>query len=117
MQVHSKNRPLREELYRAFITRASSGDSDNTPIIQQILKLRKERAALLGYSCHAEVSMASKVPCRSSSCSLAPCMTLPGLGREAVSHKHGPGETPDYSGGLSACSSSHCLPGSPPVHS
>lgn len=62
MQVHCKNRALREELYRAFVTRASSEDSDNTPVIEKILRLRKERAALLGYECHAEVSMASKVP-------------------------------------------------------
>ncbi|KAF9591121.1 hypothetical protein IFM89_002076 [Coptis chinensis] len=37
---HALNRPLREEVYRAYVTRASSGDFDNTPIINQILKLR-----------------------------------------------------------------------------
>lgn len=68
MQVHCKNRALREELYRAFITRASSGENDNTSVIEQILKLRKERAVLLGYSCHAEVSMASKVLPKLSPC-------------------------------------------------
>ncbi|KAH1073179.1 hypothetical protein J1N35_025507, partial [Gossypium stocksii] len=30
---HARNRALREEVYRAYITRASSGDLDNTPII------------------------------------------------------------------------------------
>lgn len=29
-------RALREELYRAFLTRASEGDIDNTPIISQV---------------------------------------------------------------------------------
>ena len=48
-------------MYRAFITRASAGDSDNTDVINQILKLRKEKAAILGYEHHAAVSMASKV--------------------------------------------------------
>eukprot|EP00262_Sarcandra_glabra_P021187 TRINITY_DN87_c0_g1_i1.p1 TRINITY_DN87_c0_g1~~TRINITY_DN87_c0_g1_i1.p1 ORF type:complete len:788 (+),score=146.39 TRINITY_DN87_c0_g1_i1:23-2386(+) len=58
---HARNRSLREEIYRAFVTRASSGDIDNTPIIDQILMLRLEKAKLLGYSNYAEVSMAMKM--------------------------------------------------------
>jgi len=52
---HVQNRSLREEVYRAYVTRASSGDLDNTPIIAQILKLRLEKAKLLGYNNYAEV--------------------------------------------------------------
>ncbi|KAI3913603.1 hypothetical protein MKW92_038247 [Papaver armeniacum] len=51
---HSHNRSLREEVYRAYVTRASSGDLDNSPIIGQILKLRLEKAKLLGYNNYAE---------------------------------------------------------------
>ncbi|KAF8377419.1 hypothetical protein HHK36_030796 [Tetracentron sinense] len=58
---HACNRSLREEVYRAHVTRASSGDLDNTPIIDQILKLRLEKARLLGYNNYAEVSMAMKM--------------------------------------------------------
>lgn len=58
---HAHNRSLREELYRAYVTRASTGKLDNTPIIDQILRLRLERAKLLGYSNYAEVSMAMKM--------------------------------------------------------
>jgi oligopeptidase A len=58
---HACNRSLREELYRAYVTRASTGKLDNTPIIDQILRLRLERAKLLGYSNYAEVSMAMKM--------------------------------------------------------
>ncbi|GKU95000.1 hypothetical protein SLEP1_g8419 [Rubroshorea leprosula] len=58
---HAKNRALREEVYRAYVTRASSGDLDNTPIIVQILKLRLEKAKLLNYNNYAEVSMAMKM--------------------------------------------------------
>ncbi|XP_021654006.2 probable cytosolic oligopeptidase A, partial [Hevea brasiliensis] len=58
---HAHNRALREEVYRAYVTRASSGDLDNTPIIDQILKLRQEKAKLLNYSNYAEVSMATKM--------------------------------------------------------
>lgn len=61
MRRHHACRALREELYRANITRASGGDIDNSPIIDQILTLRAEKAKLLGYPNHAEVSMASKV--------------------------------------------------------
>ncbi|XP_002527223.3 probable cytosolic oligopeptidase A [Ricinus communis] len=58
---HARNRDLREEIYRAYVTRASSGDLDNTPIIDQILKLRLEKAMLLNYNNYAEVSMATKM--------------------------------------------------------
>ncbi|KAK6923872.1 Peptidase M3A/M3B catalytic domain [Dillenia turbinata] len=47
--------------FRANITRASGRDLDNTPIIDQILKLRVEKAKLLGYKNYAEVSMATKM--------------------------------------------------------
>ncbi|CAN6805724.1 unnamed protein product [Brassica oleracea] len=58
---HAKNRALREEVYRAYLSRASSGELDNTAIIDQILMLRLEKAKLLGYSNYAEVSMATKM--------------------------------------------------------
>ncbi|CAJ1931220.1 unnamed protein product [Sphenostylis stenocarpa] len=58
---HARNRSLREEIYRAYVSRASSGDLDNTEIINQILKLRLEKARLLNYNNYAEVSMATKM--------------------------------------------------------
>ena len=61
VMTHSKNRALREEMYMASITKASSGEIDNTPIIEKILALKREKAQLLGYPNHAEVSMASKM--------------------------------------------------------
>ena len=48
-------------MYRANITRASSGEKDNSPIIEKVLTLKQEKAKLLGYDNFAEVSMASKV--------------------------------------------------------
>ena len=44
---HCRNRALRERAYRAYVTRASDGDFDNTAIIQDILKLRRELEALI----------------------------------------------------------------------
>ncbi|KAJ6732670.1 PROTEASE M3 THIMET OLIGOPEPTIDASE-RELATED [Salix koriyanagi] len=58
---HATNRGLREEIYRAYVTRASSGDLNNTAIIDEILKLRMEKAKLLNYNNYAEVSMATKM--------------------------------------------------------
>jgi oligopeptidase A len=58
---HSRRRDLREALYRAFISRASGGPEDNTPLISRILQLRQEKAALLGYRTYAELSLASKM--------------------------------------------------------
>jgi Peptidase family M3 len=75
VQVHCEDRAVREEVYRAFITRASSGEADNTDVITEILKLRKERAGILGYAHHADVSMASKVRLRSAFCRLTRACT------------------------------------------
>jgi len=47
---HSRRRELREQVYRAYITRASEGDLDNTPLISRILELRREQASILGYA-------------------------------------------------------------------
>lgn len=48
-----KNRALRERIYKASISRADGGPDDNTATVAQIIRLRAERAALLGYPTHA----------------------------------------------------------------
>ncbi|WP_089722293.1 M3 family metallopeptidase [Candidatus Entotheonella palauensis] len=58
---HSRRRDLREQVYRALITRASEGELDNTPLISRILELRREQASILGYANYAELSLASKM--------------------------------------------------------
>lgn len=58
---HSRRRDLREQIYRAYISRAASGEFDNRPLIQRILELRREQANLLGYESYAEVSLAAKM--------------------------------------------------------
>ena len=61
---YCENRNLRELLYRAYATRASEfgkSDWDNTPLIKEILKLRREAAQLLGYKSYAEMSLATKM--------------------------------------------------------
>jgi oligopeptidase A len=58
------NRALREELYRAYTTRASEfgkPEWDNTSLIADILKLRAEAARMLGFTSYAEVSLEPKM--------------------------------------------------------
>jgi oligopeptidase A len=42
---HGRRRDLRERLHRAFVTRSSSGEHDNTPLLDRILRLRREQAS------------------------------------------------------------------------
>ena len=59
--THADNRSLRETVYSAQVSRASSGELDNTPLIEEILDLRTHQAARLGYQNWAERSLASKM--------------------------------------------------------
>jgi len=53
--TYAKNRTLRETLFMASGTKCAKGDDlDNQEIIKQLLKLRYERAVLLGYKSHAD---------------------------------------------------------------
>jgi peptidyl-dipeptidase Dcp len=55
----SSVRPLRERVWKAFKDRGDhGGDSDTNATIARIVKLRAERAALLGYPSHAHWRMA-----------------------------------------------------------
>jgi oligopeptidase A len=58
---HSQRRDLREQLYRAYIRRAASGEYDNSQLLERILQLRQEQAELLGFKTYAEVSLANKM--------------------------------------------------------
>ena len=66
--TYCDNRELRQEMYTAFATRASSaGDNpeqqqwDNSPIIDELLALRKELATILGFDSYAHYSLATKM--------------------------------------------------------
>jgi len=66
VMTYADNRDLREEMYRAYVTRASdqgpcAGQWDNTDIINETLSLRQEEARLLGFANYAEYSLASKM--------------------------------------------------------
>ncbi|MBJ9986186.1 M3 family metallopeptidase [Acinetobacter sp. S40] len=65
IMTYANDRSLREELYKAYTTRASDQSDhkefDNTGVMEEILKLRQEMAALLGFNNFAEYSLASKM--------------------------------------------------------
>lgn len=53
--TYAERRDLREQVWRTFVTRGDHGDArDTKAIITEILALRAERAALLGYATHAD---------------------------------------------------------------
>ena len=66
VMTYADNRQLREELYTAYVTRASdhgphAGQWSNTNLMDQILALRHEAARLLGFNNYAERSLATKM--------------------------------------------------------
>jgi oligopeptidase A len=58
---YADNRQLRYEIYKAFVTRASTGQWDNSGIMPEIVTLRQELAQLLGFANYAEYSLSTKM--------------------------------------------------------
>lgn len=58
---HSRNRSQREQVYLAQISRAADGEFDNRALMVELIKLRTEQAALLGFKNYAELSLATKM--------------------------------------------------------
>ncbi len=66
VMTYCDNQALREEMYRAYSTRASdqgpnAGKWDNSPVMAEILALRHELAQLLGFDSYAYKSLATKM--------------------------------------------------------
>ncbi|MBZ6395777.1 MULTISPECIES: oligopeptidase A [Pantoea] len=66
VMTYCDNAALREEMYRAYATRASdqgpnAGKWDNGPIMAEELALRHELAQLLGFDSYADKSLATKM--------------------------------------------------------
>lgn len=55
------NRAVRESVYLAFMSKASSGEFNNTPVVRRILQLRQEQAGLLGFANYAELSLSVRL--------------------------------------------------------
>jgi len=66
VMMYCDNASLREQIYRAFVTRASdqgpnAGEFDNSAIMDEILALRHELSTLLDFDNYAEHSLATKM--------------------------------------------------------
>ncbi|GLP95401.1 oligopeptidase A [Paraferrimonas sedimenticola] len=66
VMMYADDASLREQMYRAFVTRASdqgpnAGEFDNSAIIDETLALRHELAQLLGFESYAHKSLATKM--------------------------------------------------------
>jgi oligopeptidase A len=61
---YADHRPLRELMYRAYVTRAAefgNAEWDNSALISEILRLRQEAAQLLGFANYAQFSLTPKM--------------------------------------------------------
>lgn len=58
---YADNRDLREKMWKGYTTNATTGDNDNRPVINQILKARAQKASLLGYKDFASYMTADKM--------------------------------------------------------
>lgn len=66
IMTYCDNKPLRREIYEAFVTRASdrgpnAGKWDNSDLISETLQLRHEVSRLLGFASYSEKSLATKM--------------------------------------------------------
>ena len=66
VMTYAHNANLREQMYRAYVTRASDqgpdeGRFDNTQVLEEILALRQEKAKLLGFDSYADLSLQRKM--------------------------------------------------------
>lgn len=64
--TYADGRELRRKMYEAYATRASEcgpdgGKWDNSEIMQNIVQLRREKAALLGFKSYADYSLQTKM--------------------------------------------------------
>jgi oligopeptidase A len=66
VMLYADNAGLREEMYRAYTTKASdqgpnAGEFDNAAFIDEMLALKQELSLLLGFTSYAELSLATKM--------------------------------------------------------
>ncbi|MBE6288424.1 MAG: M3 family metallopeptidase [Mediterranea massiliensis] len=55
---YSDNRSLREQIYKAYISKGNNDDeNDNKQVIADIVKLRLEKAQLMGFDCYSNFSL------------------------------------------------------------
>lgn len=62
VMTYAKDRALRKTMFYAFNTKCTKGDElDNKEIITKLIRLKSERAQLLGFSSHAEFTLQERM--------------------------------------------------------
>ncbi|MDQ7049524.1 MAG: M3 family metallopeptidase [Enterobacterales bacterium] len=65
IMTYADDADLRQEVYTAYATRASSEfvdkQFDNAPVMEKILSLKYQKAQLLGFNCYADLSLQTKM--------------------------------------------------------
>ena len=61
VMTYLDNDAIRETLYRAFSTRASTGDHDNRNLTTRLIELRREKAQLLGFTTFADLVLVERM--------------------------------------------------------
>ena len=57
-----RDRDRRERMFRAYSSRGRNGnENDNRKIVTDVMRLRAEKAALLGYDCPANFILSDKM--------------------------------------------------------
>jgi peptidyl-dipeptidase Dcp len=58
---YSKNRELRKKMWSAFSSRAYQGEASNQQVVLDLVRLRDERAKIMGYKNHAEITLTERM--------------------------------------------------------
>ncbi len=61
LMTYLDNREIREEVWRAYFNRATDEQHDNRPLIREILRLRREKAKLLGFRDFADLVLEDRM--------------------------------------------------------
>ncbi|GEM83409.1 M3 family metallopeptidase [Meiothermus hypogaeus] len=61
VQTYLDDAEIRKQVYLAYYTRATEPGRDNRPLIEEILALRREKAALLGYTNFADYVLENRM--------------------------------------------------------
>ena len=59
--TQSENRALRKRMFDGYVSRASSGEYDNGPLLIEVAQLRARRAELMGYDSHAHYQLETRM--------------------------------------------------------
>ena len=61
LMQYAQNRELRKKMWLAYNSRAFKDNFDNQDVVKNIVRLRQERASLLGWSSHADFVLAERM--------------------------------------------------------